>query len=728
MTEADPQRVLKVCLPVPLPNLFDYRHPREPAGIARGTRVLVPFGKRRLVGLVCGTAARSSLPMNRVLPVSKVLDDGEPLLNAEMMDLLDWCARYYKHAPGEVVFNALPPSLRRAPGELPPARLAYRLTADGEARLAEGSGRAPRQHELLSLLAQGYAGPDELREWHAAWTTVLSRVVEQGWVESGPAARPQPSPAPGPELTGEQQDALEAIGQDLNRYRCHLLDGITGSGKTEVYLRLIGRTLEAGRQALVLVPEIGLTPQLLRRFTERLGVAPSVYHSGLSGGERMATWADARSGHARVVLGTRSALFMPLPEPGLIIMDESHDASFKQQDGFRYAARDVAVKRASALGIPVVLGTATPSLETLHNAQQGRYGWQRLRQRATGAKAPRWAIQDLRQAPAPGGLAPPVHEAISERLAAGEQVLVFLNRRGYAPVLLCHDCGWHASCHRCDANMTWHRSDRSLVCHHCEYRQRVPTICPDCAADALQGAGEGTQQLEQLLSKRFPDYPLYRFDRDEISRKGAFEERYDEVRKGSACLLVGTQMLAKGHHFPAVTLVVVVNVDQALYSGDFRALERMGQLLVQVAGRAGRAERPGSVILQTHHPDHPLLERLLDEGYESFAGALLEDRRMAALPPFSYQAVLRAEANRRQPVQAFLDQAAGLFRHRQVTAHGPYPALMERKGGRLRWYLLLQGGSRSALQAALENWLPHVRSLPSARQVRWSLDVDPQDF
>jgi primosomal protein N' (replication factor Y) len=728
MNATSENRILRVALPVPLPNLFDYLHPPELPEIRRGTRVVVPFGKRRLVGVVCGAVQESRIAPARMLPVRRVLDDGEALLGDELMDLLEWCARYYKHAPGEVVFSALPPPLRRAAGGLPAARDHYRLTDAGRQRLGEGLGRAPRQHELLRLLESGPAAERALREWHGAWRQVLARVVAAGWVAAEPEQAPRPHPVAGPKLKAEQRRALEGISADFDRFRCHLLDGITGSGKTEVYLQLISRVLERGRQVLVLVPEIGLTPQLLRRFSERLGLAPAVYHSGLSDGERLGAWADARSGQARLILGTRSALFMPLPEAGLIIMDESHDASFKQQDGFRFAARDVAVKRAANLGVPVVLGTATPSLETVHNARQGRYAWHRLRERATGAKTPRWRVQDLRQLPAPGGLAGPVIEAMEETLAAGQQVLVFLNRRGYAPVLLCHECGWHACCHRCDANLTWHRSARTLVCHHCGHRQKVPDVCPDCAADALQGAGEGTQQLQQFLARQFPGLPLYRFDRDEIRRKGMFEKMYDEVRAGEPCILVGTQMLAKGHHFPAVTLVVVVNVDQALYSGDFRALERMGQLLIQVAGRAGREDRPGSVILQTHHPDHPLLETLITQGFEPFAEALLEERGLSALPPFTCQAALRAEATQREPVQTFLEDALARFDAAGVQAYGPYPALMERKGGRLRWYLLLQSESRPRLQAALDAWLPQVRSLPAARRVRWALDVDPQEF
>ncbi|NNL96374.1 MAG: primosomal protein N' [Xanthomonadales bacterium] len=719
---------LRVALPLPLADLFDYRCPEAPVEIPLGTRVLVPFGNADRVGLVCGYRQKSDLPESRILSVRRVLDEGKPLLNGELVALLRWCATYYRHPPGEVYFNALPPALRKRKGRIPAEPVEYCLTRAGSERLELPVGKARRQYELLEMASSGPLTVERLRAWSSAWTQVSERLVEQGWLRKNPGSRAAIRAQQGPTLTAEQSVALAAISADLGKFRCHLLDGVTGSGKTEVYLRLIVDVLKAGRQALVLVPEIGLTPQLIRRFSERLGLQPAVYHSGLSEGERLRTWADARSGRARLLLGTRSALFLPLPEPGLIIMDESHDASFKQQDGFRFSARDVAVKRASDLGVPVVLGTATPSLESLRNAQRGRYGWNRLRQRASGAKQPRWQVQDMRTVNAKHGLSEPVTGAIAATLERGEQVLVFLNRRGYAPVLLCHECGWHASCRQCDANMTWHRNDRVLICHHCTYRQPVPHLCPDCRADALQGAGEGTQQLEQLLGQRFDSVPLYRFDRDQFSRKGSFEAMTGEVRKGQPCILVGTQMLAKGHHFPAVTLVVVLSLDQAFYSADFRATERMGQLLIQVAGRAGRAQSPGTVIMQTHHPDHPLLETLVGEGYEAFATALLEERRLAKLPPFSFQAVLRAEAAKREAVQAMLERAAACCVHGEARVHGPFPALMERRGGRVRWYLLLQSETRSGLQQSLGHWLPQVSALPEARRVRWSVDVDPQEF
>jgi primosomal protein N' (replication factor Y) len=417
-----------------------------------------------------------------------------------------------------------------------------------------------------------------------------------------------------------------------------------------------------------------------------------------------------------------------MPDLQMIILDEEHDASFKQQDGFRYSSRDVAVKRAAGWGIPVVLGTATPSLETFSNALGKRYNWHRLRQRATGAAEPRWRVLDLIQQNMSGGISATAMRAIGETLEKGEQALIFLNRRGYAPVMLCHECGWHAACQRCDANLTWHKASRRLLCHHCDSVLRVPVMCPECGADALQGAGQGTEQLEQVLGKAFPDTPLLRFDRDSVSRKGEFERLATQVESGESCLLVGTQMLAKGHHFPKVTLVVIVNLDQALYSADFRALERMGQLMVQVAGRAGRDQLPGEVILQTHYPQHESLLTLLTSGYEAFAAEICSDRRTACLPPFSYQALLRSDAHLKDEVRHFLGQAKQCFPAGEAVIYGPFPAMMERRSGRTRWYLLVQANKRSGLHRQLDEWVLKLQKLPSARKVRWSVDVDPQDY
>jgi primosomal protein N' (replication factor Y) len=720
--------VLKVALPVPLRQLFDYLPAEDILKPQPGMRVLVPFGRRKLVGVIIEVTDHSELPLEKLATAIDCPDREQAVLNEETLGLLKWCWRYYKHAPGEVVFNALPPLLRKTSGTIPPPPLQYRLTRAGEKRLQEPPGRIKAQIRLLEAVSHGPATASQLRTGSPGWRKTLARLLEQGWVNEearGPALL---SPAAGHELMEEQHHAIEAIGASLGKFRCHLLDGITGSGKTEVYLQVLEEVIGSGGQALLLAPEIGLTPQLVGRFKERLGFEPVVTHSGLSEGQRLQAWAMARSGLARLVIGTRSALFLPMPELQMIILDEEHDASFKQQDGFRYSTRDVAVKRAAGLGVPIVLGTATPSLETFGNAASGRYHWHRLRQRATGAVEPRWRVLDLIQQTMKGGISSTAMEAIGETLGKGEQALIFLNRRGYAPVILCHECGWHAVCQRCDANMTWHKASRRLVCHHCDSGARVPNMCPDCGADALQGAGEGTEQLEQLLGRTFPDVPLLRFDRDTVRRKGEFNRLSEQVKAGEPCLLVGTQMLAKGHHFPRVTLVVIVNLDQALYSADFRALERMGQLMVQVAGRAGRDRLPGEVILQTHYPQHELLQTLLSSGYEAFADSICADRKAARLPPFSYQALLRSDATRKEDVLNYLNQAKQCFPAGEARLYGPFPAMMERRSGRIRWYLLAQAPERSQLHHQLDEWVLKLSNLPAARKVRWVVDVDPQDY
>ena len=713
---------------MPLPHLFDYQVPPDVTAIEPGVRVLVPFGRRKSVGIVICQADNSDIPRNRLLAVHEVLDQGSPLLDCSLIDLLHWCWNYYKHSPGEVVASALPPALRKAKGVVPGPPSSFSLTAAGRQQLEQPTGRAPVQHAMLNALADGPLGVGGLAGIGSQWRKTLAAVMDKGWVVEEAEHQPRPGFAPGPELVPDQRKAVDSISGSLDRFGCHLLDGVTGSGKTEVYMSLLEDVIAGGRQALVLVPEIGLTPQLIRRFRNRLGLDPAIIHSGLAAGARLESWAAARSGRARLVVGTRSALFTPLPEPGIIILDEEHDASFKQQDGFRYSARDVAVKRASDLGIPVVLGSATPSLETLSNAVEGKYSWHRLRERATRAPLPSWRVLDMRQQAAVSGLSVAALEATAETLERGEQVMVFLNRRGYAPVLMCQQCGWSGNCARCDAHLTWHRNARKLVCHHCGSQRPAPQFCPDCQADALMGAGEGTQQLEEFLEKKFEKVPVLRFDRDRTSRAGIMDKQLEQVRNGETCLLVGTQMLAKGHHFPGVTLVVIVNVDQALYSADFRSLERMGQMILQVAGRAGRMEKSGTVVLQTLHPEHAALELLLTRGYEAYARWLLEERQAAGLPPAGYQALLRAEAHDRSVAEQFLDDAVGVFPRGEARVYGPMPAIMERVGGRSRMYLVVQSPVRTALHSQVDQWLPVLRKLASARKVRWAVDIDPQNL
>jgi primosomal protein N' (replication factor Y) len=720
--------IIKVALPVPLPQLFDYVQADDGSLTPVGSRVLVPFGRRKMVGVVIAHSAETTMLPEQLQSIIRPLDGSEPLFSNRLLKLLEWCWKYYKHAPGEVVFSALPPILRQVQGTLPPPPVQFVLSAQGRDRLLQPAGRARSQFAMLQMMQDGPMTGPELSACGARWRKTLARLQEQDWVLEEPAEQIRPASSPGPLLNPGQRKVVEKISSDLGHFHCHLLDGITGSGKTEVYINLIEQELARGKQTLVLVPEIGLTPQLLRRFRQRLGLEPTAIHSGLSRNSRLAAWAEARSGRALLVVGTRSALFTPLPQAGLIILDEEHDSSFKQQDGFRYSARDIAVKRAADLKIPVILGSATPSLESISNASSGKYAWHRLRERATPASLPHWRVLNLRQQTTFHGLSTTALETIAETLEREEQVMVFLNRRGYAPVLMCHQCGWHGNCDRCDAHLTWHRNARRLCCHHCGSQKRAPAICPDCRADALMGAGDGTQQLEEALVGHFPGTPVLRFDRDRTSRKGVMNRQLDEVQQGDPCIMVGTQMLAKGHHFPNVTLVVIVNADQALYSADFRALERMGQLLQQVAGRAGRMEKTGTVILQTLHPDHEALELLLTEGYEAYALWLLEERRLAGLPPAGFQALLRADAHERRLVENFLKEALEIFPRGDASAHGPIPAIMERVGGRSRMYLMLMSPNRAGLHRQIDQWLGGIRKLPSARKVRWAVDVDPQEL
>jgi primosomal protein N' (replication factor Y) len=731
-----PDTVLQVALPVPLPRLFDYRPPAAVAAEV-GCRVRVPFGHRSIVGVVAGIGPPDPAFAAELRSAEAVLDP-QPLFAGELLESLRWLARY-THAPlGEVLATALPGPLRH--GEpLPDTHAwAWSLTEAGATALGRLRGRPRALAERLQGGAVDETVLDALLEdWRPAARALSARgLVERRAV---PAASAAPQAQPGPTLNEEQDAALEAL-RARPGFQPWLLDGVTGSGKTEVYLHAIADCLARGRQALVLVPEIGLTPQALARFRRRLGVPVHALHSGLADGERARVWAAAWRGEARVIVGTRSAVFVPLPEAGLIVIDEEHDGSYKQQDGIRYHARDFALVRGKALQVPVLLGSATPALESLHNAEAGRYAHLRLRRRAGAAQPPKVRVLDVRKRPLEAGLSPELLTGIREALDRGGQVLVFRNRRGYAPVLLCHDCGWSAQCRRCStplrpSPMTVHGGGRRLQCHHCGARQTPPPACPDCASLALQPQGVGTERLEELLGERFGDVPVLRVDSASTRRKDALQKHFAELgdRPG---ILVGTQMLAKGHDLPNLTLVAVVGIDEGLFSADFRAGEKLAQLLIQVSGRAGRAERAGEVLLQTHHPEHPLLQTLIHGGYRAFAETELAQREAAGFPPFAHLALLRAEAPQTDLPMQFLHAAkAQLQMHAGARAqdaglllHGPVPAPMPRRAGQHRAQLLLTADARRDLHAALDAALPAIHALPDARKVRWSLDVDPMDL
>ncbi|MCC5064243.1 primosomal protein N' [Xanthomonas campestris] len=736
-----PVTTLRVALPVPLPQLFDYLPPQDTDvdGPDRvGCRVRVPFGPRELIGVV---VERGQQPSAEGLRAALDWCDDTPLLVDELARSLHWLARY-THAPlGEAQASALPGPLRRGEPLADTHAWAWQLTEAG--RTGAGSLRAGSRPALLAaLLLAGPLTEEPLEQQLPQWREAARNLAKRGYAERvAVAADTLPArPGTGPQLNDEQQAATDAI-RAGSGFATYLLDGVTGSGKTEVYLQAIADCLAAGKQALVLVPEIGLTPQTLGRFRARLGVPVHALHSGLSDGERARVWAAAWRGEAKLIVGTRSAVFTPLPNAGLIVIDEEHDGSYKQQDGIRYHARDFALVRGKALDVPVILGSATPSLESLHNAYSGRYRHLRLSRRAGDARPPRVRVLDVRKRPLKDGLSPEVLAGIGATLARGEQVLVFKNRRGYAPVLLCHDCGWTAACQRCSTPlhqtpMTVHAGGRRLQCHHCGARQPAPLACPACASLALQPQGIGTERLEERLVEAFPEAPVVRIDRSTTQRRDALETQL--ARLGTdAGILVGTQILAKGHDLPRLTMVVVVGIDEGLFSADFRAAEKLAQQLIQVAGRAGRADRPGEVWLQTHHPEHPLLQTLVNGGYHAFADAELQQREAAGFPPFAHLALFRAEAKDVAAANQFLIAVRALVGAQTpapspaitpVECYGPMPAPMPRRAGFQRTQLLLSAAQRSALHRVLDAQMPAIHTLPQARRVRWSLDVDPIDL
>jgi len=729
--------ILRLAVDVPLRRLFDYRPPPgvDPDRLAPGVRLWVPFGRRRVVGVLIERPATTDVPAGKLRAAASLIDD-TPVLDAALLELLRWSADYYHHAPGEVIAAALPAPLRVGTAATDVAECWTLSAAARAGELPPLSTRAVQLRAMAEALDRPVpVEPAALAALSARWREHLRELEKRGWalrVEVGPAASPRKPVhvAVGPQPTPSQQQAIEAIGAATDRHQSFLLHGVTGSGKTEVYLRAIAEVVARGRQALVLVPEISLTPQLVARFAERFDAPLAVLHSSLTDQERLRAWRAARSGEAPVIIGTRSAIFAPLASPGLIVVDEEHDASYKQQEGFRYSARDLALARAQRLGVPVVLGSATPSLESLERVQSGRARLLELPGRTAGAKPPTLQLVDLRRHAATQGIATPVVLTIQRHLAAGGQVLLYLNRRGYAPTLFCPACGWAAPCPRCDARLTVHQREGRLHCHHCGSEQRIPELCPTCGEPA-KPVGQGTERIEETLAQLFPDAPLERIDRDAVRRRGALEAALDRVTSGAVRLLVGTQMLTKGHHFPDVSLVVVLNADQGLFGTDFRASERLAQSIVQVAGRAGRAERPGEVLIQTEYPEHPLLAQLIAGGYDAFATAALEERRAARWPPFARIAVLRAEAPRRELPVEFLERARDIalsLAPPALEVLGPATAPMERRAGLYRAQLLLHAPTHSPLQRLLASLVPAVDELPEARRVRWSLDVDPLEL
>lgn len=731
----DQSRLVRVALAVPLRRTFDYSYP-DTANPVVGARVMVPFGRQQLIGYVLELPESSNIEPSKIKPILQLIDQ-ESVIDGELFKLIRWAANYYQHPVGEVFASCLPSRLNKGEKAQLSPEYQWQLTAAGEQakptsnavkqRMILEFAKAHNKRILQATLPSNRFSPADVR-----------KLVEKGWfIEQ--AVLPKNDPAAfatnflnplceKPEPTQQQHTALAKIYAKKDQFQGFLLDGVTSSGKTEVYLRAIEQQLESSKQVLVLVPEIGLTPQTVERFAARFQVPIAMLHSGLTDKQRLNEWLRTKQGLTSIVIGTRSALFTPFQNLGLIVIDEEHDLSFKQQEGFRYSARDLALFRAHQLQIPIILGSATPSMESQLNVKQGKFERLELSQRAGNAKAPHSKIFDVRQRPLEAGISQPLKEHIQEHLDKGHQALVFLNRRGFAPSLLCHDCGWIAECSRCDKNMTLHYQMKRLHCHHCDRQAFLPPKCPKCQSENLVPVGLGTERLEEALVTMFPDKKVARVDGDSMRNKNAMQTLLKQIHAGDIDILVGTQMLAKGHHFPKLTCVAVADIDGCLFSADYRATERTAQLLTQVAGRAGRGDAKGEVIIQSHHPDHPLLVNLFTQNYQVLSDQILAEREEANLPPYSAQALLRANANQLEKPLQFLQEAADLLRqYEHIQVLGPYPAPMVKRAGKMRAQLLLQSDNKKQLQQILNASLALIESFKSGQSVRWSIDIDPQE-
>jgi primosomal protein N' (replication factor Y) len=734
--------ILRVAVPTPLRRTFDYIFPEKLKTKLEGdlplvgSRVTVEFGRRTLVALIIEVTDRSDIALEKLKPVNDILDLS-PILSPDLLKLFSWAANYYQYPIGEALFTALPALLRKGEATELPTVKHWRVTQLGLSTETESLDRARRQKALLQFLKDKTAAVPESDLTGLFSATIRNQVEAKGLIESF-LAQHEPQPASDELLQQEnltldpqQQVAMDAI--ELHGFSCNLIEGVTGSGKTEIYLQSIEKVLRYNRQALVLIPEISLTPQTEKRFTDRFNTPIVTLHSGMNDKQRLEAWIKAKTGEAKIILGTRSAIFTGFDDLGLIILDEEHDSSYKQQDGFKYSARDLAVIRAQRENIPVILGSATPSLESLNNCIEGRYQHLTLTQRANNAKPPSWRVIDLKTEATTCGIAQSTLDAIQQRLDAQQQVLVFLNRRGYAPALVCHNCGWSADCPKCDSKLTFHRARGRLICHHCDYQQRKPHHCPSCNSTEIVTAGEGTEQSEEFLAKRFSNNEVIRIDRDSTRRKGAMQEFFATADSGKPCILVGTQMLAKGHHFENVTLVVILDADSGLMSADFRSHERIGQLLIQVAGRSGRGKLKGEVIVQTHQPEHPVLDQLFNQGYRPLALQLLQQRQQGMLPPYRPLAVIRAESTYPNQAMDLLNLARKLCDQQRgiepdIQCLGPLPALMEKRAGRFRFILQVTASQRGQLQRCLSAVATQLDNEKLAQKVRWSIDVDPQEL
>jgi len=719
--------IVQVAIKVPFADTLDYQLSGHISNDLIGRRVRVPLGKNKLlVGVIINI--KKSSDYKQLKTVDAVLDE-QPLLNKNNLKLITKAAAYYQVSLGEMLMTALPAWFRKTDNPPIPQETWYKTGVDVETA-EKKLKKAPKQWQVFNYIYHnGPQMPAALSHLSAGASAICKQLADKGLLQKSDRSFIDNKHIEQPNfiLTDDQRQVLNHIQDHSDGFHVSLLDGITGSGKTEVYIRSLMPLLDKGQQALVLVPEIGLTPQLFQTFSKRIEGRLAVFHSGLSDGARARVWQQASAGHVDVVVATRSGIFTPFQNLAMILVDEEHDLSYKQQDGVRYSARDLAVLRGQIENIPVVLGSATPAFESLRHALNKHYHWLTLRSRTNQKSLPKIQLQNLDSRKTYGGLSRQTLDDIEQQLESGHQVLVFLNRRGWSPKLLCHDCGWIAECDDCDAYLTYHKHKDRLLCHHCRRNYRLPEFCPNCGSQEMDTLGVGTEQVETALTQDLTNYPVIRFDRDSVSTPRQWQQQLDRVRTGNPCVIVGTQMLAKGHDFPKLSLVVVVNVDNSFYSTDFRAEEYLAQLLIQVAGRAGRAETAGQVIIQTHQPKHEFFHTLLHQGYEQLARKGLEQREEMQFPPFSHMAIIRAQHRFEDKLEAFLlELIDAIGQDPDVSVLGPLPAPMQKKQKLHRMQLILNANNRRGLHQLLRQLLK--KHNPTAGPVRWFIDIDPVTF
>ena len=728
--------LVEVLIPIPLMEKFSYLPPKNNSNLLKqGSRVLVPFGKRTLVGVVWSFSDRDKSLKRKYKHIKEVLDE-VPLLDTNSIHLAEWSSRYYHYPLGEIISYFFPPSLRKGKEAKFRESQYLELTSKGSFLDEEALSRAPIQQKLISILKDKKEITLKSAQAFGVSNAVVNGLIEKGFVnrfsrELSPYKKLENKQLSSPkQLNPEQNKAVNAIKKAKNKNTTFLLDGITGSGKTEVYLQAIQEVINEGKQALILIPEIGLAPQAEERFREYFGDRVMSFHSAKNEREKVDAWLGASRGLVDIIIGTRSSVFLPMKNLGIIVVDEEHDLSFKQMEKFRYSARDMALYRAKLEKIPVVLASATPSLETLKNVQEEKYKVLKLNKRATGASLPTFHAVDLKGKELHEGLSKELLEATQTELDKGNQVLIFLNRRGYAPSLICKVCGWISNCDRCDALMTVHKNPLKLHCHHCEAQKPYPSKCQSCGSDDFLTYGFGTERVEEFLRGYFPNTKTLRIDSDSTRKKESLNEYFDEIKKGEPIILLGTQLLAKGHHFPNVTLVGIIDADSGLFSADFRGSERVAQLMTQVSGRAGRDKKPGRVILQSYCLDHPQIEEIITGSYEKFAKRLLEERKSYKIPPFSFQAKIFAESPKSLVSRDFILNILNQSKiEKQISSNvrivGPLPSIMEKKSGVYRWELSIFSSSRSNLHKFLDVMQSRLYEPKLTKQVRWSIDVDP---